>query len=212
MIRPFVAHTRFWPGMRMSGTTFIFLYLQDRCPSWGAQFYGGQQSPERKRVPELIHMELAAYAPCAIEFNGGEGVAGVMSGLILGASYRPHALAQEARLSRGINFHGLAGTTCAEHQKLGCTGPQVCGSLDTRHTFWPASTRARSSRPITAMRALPVAGSKSQTKRVLCDGALTPMTCPEGTMGPWHTAPGHLPLDLLRVGPNLMISDLEGCR
>ena len=89
MIRPFVAHTRFWSGMRMYDTTFILFYLQTRCPSWGAQFYGGQQSPECKRVPELIHTELAAYAPCAIRFNGGEGVAGVMPGLLLGRVIDP---------------------------------------------------------------------------------------------------------------------------
>ena len=117
MIRPFVVHTRFWSGMRMPGTTFIFLYLQNRRPSWGAQFYGGQQSPESKRVPELINMELGAYAPCAIRFNGGAGVAGAMPGLSLGASYRPHDLAQVARLSRGISFHGLAEATCADTLK-----------------------------------------------------------------------------------------------
>ena len=57
-----------------------------------------------------------------------------------------------------------------------------------------------------------MAGSTPHTRRVLCEGALTPMICPEGTMGPWHHAQGHLPLDLLRVGPNLMFLDLEGFR
>ena len=33
-----------------------------------------------------------------------------------------------------------------------------------------------------------------------------------GSWAPAHIAPGHLPADLLRVSPNLMISDMEGFR